>query len=137
MTKSRRLAWVLGAVLILVLGGVTFGRPASIAPVKVADDGPVVTATVVPTPAHVAPPGAFPDATNTGVPPGTRLTTYTGPCQLPPGTTIDAKIINCLHTAVQAMGPGVTITRSQVNGRVLSDHSNGGGQQASSISITD
>jgi hypothetical protein len=135
MTGHKRLTLVILAAAVLVIGGLTFSRRDGTAPHVAVKGAPSVT--VVPSPAHISPSGAFPDATNTGVPPGTRLTNYTGPCQLPPGTFITAKIINCQDTAVQAMGPNVTVTRSQVNGRVLSDHSNGGSQKTSSISITD
>src|SRR6185295_14102869 len=43
------------------------------------------------------PPGAYPDASNTGVPPGTALTAYTGPSTVTlAGTIIDSKTVGCL-----------------------------------------
>jgi hypothetical protein len=46
----------------------------------------------------VGPPvgGPWPNASNTGVPAGTQLSTYAGPCTInAAGTVIDAKTINC------------------------------------------
>ncbi len=64
------------------------------------------------------PPSAtgFPDATNTGVPAGTQLTNYTGPCTITTNNTvIDAKTVNCdLNIRAQ----GVVIKRSKVNGEI-------------------
>lgn len=59
---------------------------------------------------------SFPDEATTGVPAGTELTPYTGPCRITrPGTVIDAKVVDCSLT-VEA--PGVVIRRSVVNGSV-------------------
>jgi hypothetical protein len=59
---------------------------------------------------------AFPSASNTGVPAGTVLTTYTGPCILTtPGTTIDAKTVNC---SLEIQTSGVVISRSKINGGI-------------------
>lgn len=58
----------------------------------------------------------FPDASNTGVPSSTALSTYTGPCTITAANTvIDAKTINCSLTIRAA---GVRITRSIINGTV-------------------
>jgi hypothetical protein len=56
---------------------------------------------------------SFPGPNNTGVPKGTELTPYTGPCGITePNTVIDAKRVTCdLHI----MAPGVRITRSTTN----------------------
>ncbi|WP_166793312.1 DUF4082 domain-containing protein [Cryobacterium lactosi] len=92
---------------------------------------PVVTPT--PTPPVVTPPaaGGFPSAANTGVPAGTALTDYTGPCRITaPGTVIDAKRVNCGTLSIAATG--VSITRSVINGGVYNDDSGTG-----SFSITD
>ena len=66
---------------------------------------------------------SFPDATTTGVPTGTNLTPYTGSCTLsdPKAAplTIDAKVITCDQFRI--LQPGVTITRSIINGTVYSD----------------
>ncbi|HET9654081.1 MAG TPA: hypothetical protein VFP72_01920 [Kineosporiaceae bacterium] len=64
----------------------------------------------------VKPSPAFPDATNTGVPRGTRLTRYTGDCVIwRANTVIDAKDVRCQLIVV---APGVRITRSRVDGGV-------------------
>jgi dihydroxyacetone kinase DhaKLM complex PTS-EIIA-like component DhaM len=63
----------------------------------------------------------WPGPNNTGVPSGTTLTTYTGPCVVTTATTIDAKTINCNPLEIQAK---VTITRSKVNGQVYIDSDN-------------
>jgi len=39
--------------------------------------------------------GCFPNAANTGIPAGTTLTNYTGPCTITANTTIDSKNITC------------------------------------------
>lgn len=72
----------------------------------------------------------FPDGTNTGVPAGTNLTTYTGPCGITrAGTVIDAKIVNCdLHITTT----GVVIKNSKINGSVGDDETD-----SHSFSITD
>jgi hypothetical protein len=58
----------------------------------------------------------FPDQAHTGVPAGTALTGYAGPCTITvPNTVIDAKTITCDLT-VQATG--VVIKRSRVTGTV-------------------
>jgi hypothetical protein len=65
-----------------------------------------------------APSGEFPNASNTGVPAGTALTTYTGPCTISTnGTVIDAKIVNC-DLAIKAQD--VVIKRSRINGEINS-----------------
>lgn len=58
-----------------------------------------------------APPSSFPNATNTGVPPGTTLTAYTGPTTITTANTvIDGKTTGCL--TIQALG--VIIRNSKV-----------------------
>ena len=62
-------------------------------------------------PPRAANPG-FPDASNTGVPPGTTLTPYRGPRTIStPGTVVDAKTMGCIRVTV----PGVVIRRSKVS----------------------
>jgi hypothetical protein len=62
------------------------------------------------------PPTGWPGADNTGVPAGTTLTAYTGPCTITtPDTVIDAKTVNC---DLDIRTTGVQITRSQVNGAI-------------------
>lgn len=63
--------------------------------------------------------GCFPGPSNTGVPNGTALTNYTGPCKITaPNTVIDSKTINCDITVA---GSGLIIRNSVVNGSVLQD----------------
>ncbi len=53
----------------------------------------------------------FPGAHNTGVPEGTALTPYDGPCEITePNTVIDARIIDC---SLVVKAPRVLITRSK------------------------
>lgn len=64
--------------------------------------------------------GCFPGPGNTGVPTGTTLTNYTGPCTITTAnTTIDSKTINCSVLAIRAAN--ILITKSHVNGRVYID----------------
>jgi len=58
----------------------------------------------------------YPNASNTGVPAGTKLTTYSGPCTVTAdNTVIDSKTVNC---DLQIKAKNVTIKRSKVNGLV-------------------
>lgn len=80
------------------------------------------------------PPSGFPDATNTGVPAGTTLAAYTGPCQITTATVIDSKTVNCpggldIKAAVQ-------ITKSKVNGHVWLD-TDLAGSSGWSLTLTD
>ncbi|NEN04793.1 DUF4082 domain-containing protein [Diaminobutyricibacter tongyongensis] len=90
---------------------------------------PVPTATPTPTPAPApapAPAGgitalgrSFPSPATTGVPAGTTLTAYTGPCTIQtPNVVIDAKTINC---NLEIAAKGVVITRSKLVGGVYAD----------------
>lgn len=64
--------------------------------------------------------GCFPGPYNTGVPAGTVLTNYTGPCSITvANTVIDKKIVNCDRLDVHALG--IKITNSQITGRVYID----------------
>lgn len=64
-------------------------------------------------------PAVFPSAANTGVPSGTQLTSYTGPCTITvANTTIDAKTINC---DLQVQAAGVKVTRSKILGSIWID----------------
>jgi hypothetical protein len=56
----------------------------------------------------------FPDASNTGIPAGTTLTNYTGPCTITTNTTIDAKDITATCWPLYIRGGTTTITRSNV-----------------------
>ncbi|WP_153503465.1 DUF4082 domain-containing protein [Cumulibacter manganitolerans] len=62
---------------------------------------------------------SFPSAATTGVPDGTALTTYTGPCTIQTNNVvIDKKIINC---DMRILAQGITITNSVINGTIYSD----------------
>jgi hypothetical protein len=61
----------------------------------------------------------FPGASDTGVPAGTTLTPYTGPCTITvANTVIDARTIAC---DLDIRAAGVVISRSRVNGVVSLD----------------
>ena len=65
-------------------------------------------------------PRGFPNGSNTGVPDGTDLGTYTGGCTIKAaGTVIDSKTINCSAVSIEAAN--VTIRSSKVNGRIVVD----------------
>lgn len=73
------------------------------------------TTTVAATTTTTTPSSSFPDGTNTGVPAGTALTPYTGPCTISTaGTVVDAKTIACQTMTISAAN--VTIKRSVING---------------------
>lgn len=81
---------------------------------------PAPTPTPTPTPPP-APSTGFPTAATTGVPAGTTLSTYTGPCRITtPNTIIDSRIVNCNDLQIEA--PGVVITRTKINGKIYTDH---------------
>lgn len=62
---------------------------------------------------------SFPDVHTTGVPEGTELTDYTGPCSIDtPDVVIDAKTINC---DLRILAKGIVITRSVINGSLYTD----------------
>lgn len=113
-----------------------FKADGSASPSPTAASPSPTTATPSPTPtaASPSPTTGWPNATNTGVPAGTTLTSYTGPCTITtPGTVIDAKTIDC-DVVVQAAG--VSITRSKVNGQIALDTDNPS-SSGWSITVTD
>ena len=62
---------------------------------------------------------SFPSAATTGVPAGTALTAYTGPCTIQTDNVrIDAKIIDC---DMRILAQNVQITNSRINGNIYSD----------------
>lgn len=74
---------------------------------------------------------SFPNAATTGVPAGTALTPYTGPCAIQtPNTVIDSKIVNC---QLRILAKNVTITNSQINGSIWTHPTDGSG----SFTVTD
>ncbi|MEO6513241.1 MAG: hypothetical protein ABIR37_01020 [Candidatus Saccharimonadales bacterium] len=63
--------------------------------------------------------GCFPGATTTGVPTGTTLTSYSGPCTITTANTvIDAKNITC---DIEVRASGVQIKRSKITGIIWID----------------
>jgi hypothetical protein len=73
----------------------------------------------------------WPGPNNTGVPAGTTLTSYSGPCTITTnGTIIDSKTVNC---ALSIQAANVVIKNSKVNGNVILDTDLGG---SSSWSMT-
>jgi hypothetical protein len=73
--------------------------------------------------------GCFPGPSNTGVPVGTVLANYTGPCTITaPNTVIDSKTVNCDLT-IQAAN--VTVRNSKVNGSIVT------ADQGGSVTVTD
>jgi hypothetical protein len=73
-----------------------------------------------PTAAAPKPSAGFPSGSSTGVPAGTGLSAYAGPCTVTVASTvIDAKTINCSRLEIRAKN--VTITRSVLNGTVYAD----------------
>lgn len=85
---------------------------------------PTATPSPSPTPSPTADPTKrsaprFPSAANTGVPTGTALTEYAGPCVVSvANTVITAKTINC-SLIIEATG--VVISRSRINGSIAND----------------
>ena len=83
---------------------------------KPTENVPTTSPTTSPPAAPSGPTGDFPNAGNTGVPAGTALTAYSGPCEITtPNTVIDSKIVNCdlgINTT------GVMIKNSRINGEV-------------------
>lgn len=100
--------------------------PTPPAPTSEPTPPPAPTSEPTPPPAPEPPPAAsssgFPGPSNTGVPAGVSLASYTGPTRITqPGTVIDAQLIR--GTLVIA-APNVTIIRSKVIGNI---ESSGGG----------
>lgn len=78
-----------------------------------------------PSPTPTAPAG-WPSPSTVGVPAGTVLTNYSGPCTITvPNTVLDARWIGCTLTIATT---GVVITRSIVDGGILTGRSNATGQ---------
>jgi hypothetical protein len=75
--------------------------------------------------------GCFPGPSNTGVPDGTRLTTYSGPCMIvEANTVIDKQTVNC---DLDVRAEGVVVRNSLVNGSVWVDGPDAGG----SVTVVD
>jgi hypothetical protein len=61
--------------------------------------------------------GCYPGPTTTGVPAGTVLTAYTGPCSITTANTvIDSKTVNC---GIDVRAANVTIKNSKINGSIF------------------
>jgi hypothetical protein len=75
--------------------------------------------------------GCFPGPASTGVPPGTNLTPYAGPCTITVASTvIDSKTVNCY---LEIRARGVVIRNSRINGHVRT----AGSSSNYSFTITD
>lgn len=80
---------------------------------------PSNTAPASPSPTPTSPAARFPDASSTGVPDGTTLTPFEGPCEIAvAGTHIKARSVNC---TVIVRAPDVRISASRVTGAVLTE----------------
>jgi hypothetical protein len=76
--------------------------------------------------------GCWPGPGNTGVPKGTVLTTYTGPCTITvANTVIDSKTVTCSTLDIRAAG--VVIRKSMLQGTDVTDT----GSSSASFTITD
>ena len=74
---------------------------------------------------------SFPNADTTGVPAGTPLSTYTGPCTIQTaGYVIDAKQVDC---SLRILAKDVVIKNSKINGSIYADYNDNVG----SFTITD
>lgn len=108
---------------------------ATAAPTATATPRPTATTTATPTPTATPTTGgfvvlgrSFPSSATTGVPAGTALTRYTGPCTITTANTVvDAKQVDC---SLRVLAANVKITRSQINGTVY-------GGDSGSFSISD
>lgn len=91
---------------------------------------PAADSTQTPTAQHSITEG-FPTSDTTGVPDGTNLTDYTGPCEISdPDTVIEAKVVDCWPLQIDA--PRVVITDSLITGFVYASDDGAG-----SFTITD
>lgn len=91
------------------------GAPASAGP-SVGSPVPSRSGTASLAPARPPAATGFPGPSNTGVPAGTKLSTYSGPCTITTNNTvIDAKVVNC---GLSIRAKGVVIKRSRINGQV-------------------
>jgi len=100
-------------------------KPRPSAPAGARGSVPAALALPVPSPpgevAFAGPPAqsGYPGAGSTGVPSGTKLTTYSGPCTVSSdNTVIEAKTVNCDLTI---RAKNVTIRHSKVNGQITNN----------------
>ncbi len=117
--RGRHALGLLGLLLAaLVLRGSVPPLDREVAP-RPPVDLPAAQATPGPPPTGELAPGGRPGPGNTGVPPGTTLTPYTGPCAITDaGAVIEARSITCPALLIQA--PAVTIRGSSMQ-RVVVD----------------
>lgn len=79
----------------------------------------------------------YPNATNTGVPEGVNLTSYTGPCFVTAANTvIDSQEVNCAPDGMTVRAAGLVIRNSRVNGLIRLD-TDVAGAAGWSVTITD
>ena len=60
---------------------------------------------------------AWPDASNTGVPTGVTVTSYTGSCTITSNTTIDAKAVKSLLRSYSSRLAAITPAKQEYTGR--------------------
>ena len=129
MVADRRRAFLLGAAAALVTAAAASQAvlAKSGSPAHATDVASLTTVAAGPCNGRVNHVPGGPDGTgtcwpgpgNTGVPTGTSLTDYNGPCTITtPNAVIDSKMVNC-GLIIQAAN--VTIRKSKVNGIVLLD----------------
>jgi len=79
----------------------------------------------------------WPDASTTGVPAGTTLTSYTGPCTITTANTvIDAKTVNCAPDGMTVRAANLVIRNSMITGLIRLD-TDRDGAAGWSVSVTD
>jgi hypothetical protein len=111
VAKSRRWMWLAAAVTVVaVLAYALYAAlsgPSDRVPAGVAQRAAVA---------------AWPSASNTGVPAGTSLTAYDGPCQITEdNTVIDSKTVNCGTDGLSVRAANLVIRNSKVNGVIRLD----------------
>lgn len=112
-------------------------KPTTPAPTPTTTPTPTPTPTVTPTPPVSGPGGfvangrTFPNSDTTGVPHGTTLTPYTGPCTIQTaGYVIDSKRVDC---DLRILAKDVVIKNSFIDGNVYADYTD----RVGSFTITD
>jgi hypothetical protein len=118
VVNSRRWTWVAGAVAVAAVGG--YGLHAALT-------GPTGHATQQDRQRAVL--AEWPGASNTGVPPGTSLSAYDGPCQITADdTVIDSRTVNCGADGLSVRAANLVIRNSKVNGIIRLDTDRAGAQ---------
>lgn len=111
----------------------TTAPPTTTDPTTTASTPPTTTTTPPPSGGTVVLGRSFPNADTTGVPAGTVLTPYTGPCLIDtPDVVIDSKTVsNC--DEIRVFARGLIIRNSVINGHIYVDYN----ANVGSFTITD